>query len=220
MNQDEAAAKKLGLSRNEKGHFQLDVSGLLSAIGGWLGLVESALPGLVFITLFSATKDRMLSVSFAAGTSVFFLVYQLIRRRPVTQVLAGAFGVALTYFLVKSSSNAADYFLTGIFTNLGYGAAMLLSVLARWPIIGLLAGLLRGEGFAWRKDRKLLRRYTAATAIWVGVFGLRSIVQVSLYFADEVVLLGIMKTVLGLPLYGFGIWMTWLAIRSSVKPVD
>jgi hypothetical protein len=96
----------------------------------------------------------------------------------------------------------------------------LLSILVRWPIIGLLAGLLRGEGFAWRKDRKLLRRYTAATAIWVGVFGLRSIVQVSLYFADEVVLLGIMKTVLGLPLYGFGIWMTWLAIRSSVKPVD
>ena len=220
MDQNDAAAKKLGLSKNSNGHFQLELGGLLMAIGGWLGLLESALPGLVFITTLSLTKDRMLSVTIAAAVSIAFLIFQLVRKRPVTQVLAGAFGVALTYFLVKTSNNAADYFLTGIFTNIGYGSAMLLSILIRWPLIGLLAGLLRGEGLAWRKTPKLMRRYSAATAIWVGIFGARSLVQVTLYFADEVTLLGIMKTVMGLPLYGLGIWLTWLAIRSSVKPVD
>lgn len=68
---------------------------------------------------------------------------------------------------------------------------------------------------AWRKDPDLLRRYTLATWFWAGLFAVRLAVKVPLYFADSVGWLGTAHLVLGVPLWGLVLWLTWVVVRGA-----
>ncbi len=66
---------------------------------------------------------------------------------------------------------------------------------------------------AWRQDPVLVRRYTIATWFWVGLFALRLVVKVPLYFAGDVAWLGTAHLVMGVPLWGLVLWLTWAVVR-------
>ncbi|GAB6938834.1 DUF3159 domain-containing protein [Isoptericola variabilis] len=68
---------------------------------------------------------------------------------------------------------------------------------------------------AWRKDPELVRRYTLATWFWAGLFAVRLAVKVPLYFADSVGWLGTAHLVLGVPLWGLVLWLTWVVVRGA-----
>lgn len=68
---------------------------------------------------------------------------------------------------------------------------------------------------AWRKDAELVRRYTLATWFWAGLFAVRLAVKVPLYFADSVGWLGTAHLVLGVPLWGLVLWLTWVVVRGA-----
>jgi hypothetical protein len=70
-----------------------------------------------------------------------------------------------------------------------------------------------GPLVAWRQDPVLVRRYTIATWFWVGLFALRLIVKVPLYFAGDVAWLGTAHLVMGVPLWGLVLWLTWAVVR-------
>jgi hypothetical protein len=53
--------------------------------------------------------------------------------------------------------------------------------------------------------------------LWVALFGTRLAVEVPLYLADAVVLLGIAKLALGIPFYALMVWFTWLAVRPLIR---
>lgn len=213
----EKAAARLGLA-DENGQLSLSKQSLLSSVGGWLGIVEAVLPALVFVTVLSLTKQAVPAVISAVSISVFFLVLQIVRKKPLTQAIAGAVGIAISAFLpLREGGQAADYFLQGFFTNAAYLAALLISLVVRWPLIGVLVGLLTGQGSSWRKNKQLLRRYQAATLIWVGLFSSRLLVQVPLYFADATETLGLFRIAMGVPLYALCIWLTWLLLRGVLN---
>lgn len=208
---------RLGL-QNEQGQLSISKNSVLGAIGGWLGIVESILPALVFVTILSVTKNTVAAVVSAVSISAFFLILQIIRRKPLTQAIAGAIGIGISAFLpLREGGQAADYFVQGFFTNAIYASVLLISVIIRWPIVGLLVGALLGDVKSWRKDKSLARRYQIATFLWIGLFSARLVVQVPLYFADQTELLGIFRIVMGVPLYALCIWFTWLLIRGSVS---
>jgi hypothetical protein len=213
----EKAAARLGLA-DENGKLALSKQSLLTSVGGWLGIVEAVLPALVFVTVLSLTQQAVPAVVSAVSISVFFLVLQIIRKKPLTQAIAGAIGIAISAFLpLREGGQAADYFLQGFFTNAAYLAALLISLLVRWPLIGVLVGLLTGQGSTWRKNKQQMRRYQAATFIWVGLFSTRLIVQVPLYFAGATETLGIFRIAMGVPLYALCIWFTWLLLRGVIN---
>ncbi|MEY4310495.1 MAG: hypothetical protein RLZ71_421 [Actinomycetota bacterium] len=220
MEQKRSAGNPLGLDLDENGNASLTKSSLLKAVGGWLGIAESFLPGTAFGVAYSISLDVMLSVAVGVSISLAFLVLQITRRRPVTQALAGLVGIGISVYLVHNSGDARDYFITGFITNACYLAALSLSILLRFPIMGVLVGVLRGTGLSWRKDKALMRRYSAATTLWVALFAARLLIQLPLYFADQVGALAIAKTLMGTPLYALTVWFTWLVVRSSVRPVD
>lgn len=220
MEQKRSAANPLGLELDDNGNASLTKTSLLKAVGGWLGIAESFLPGTAFGVAYSISLDVMLSVAVGVSISVAFLVLQVTRRRPVTQALAGLVGIGISVYLVHNTGEARDYFVTGFITNASYLTALGLSILFRIPVIGVVVGLLRGTGLAWRKNKSLLKRYSVATAIWVALFSARLLVQLPLYFADQVGALAIAKTLMGTPLYALTVWFTWLVVRSSVRPVD
>ena len=57
-----------------------------------------------------------------------------------------------------------------------------------------------------------------ASWLWAALFGLRLLVQLPLYLAGTVVVLGVVKTAMGLPLFGIGLWLTWLLVRRHRMP--
>ena len=85
----------------------------------------------------------------------------------MTQAIAGLFGVGIAAFIAYRTDSAKGYFLLGIWSYLLYGGALLLSILVRWPLIGVIWEGINGRGTAWRSDRKLVRRYDLATLVWV-----------------------------------------------------
>lgn len=212
-----SAARRLGL-HDEDGQLSINRKSVLSAVGGWLGIVESILPVMLFVSILAATKQTLLAVIVAASTSAVFLLIQVLRKKPVTQAIAGALGIAISAFLpLRDGGQAADYFIQGFITNAIYLFVLLVSVLIRWPIIGILVGLLMGDAKAWRSDKAKLRRFQVATGVWICLFAGRLLVQVPLYFANQTELLGIFRIVMGVPLYAICIWLTWLLVRGSVK---
>ena len=104
--------------------------------------------------------------------------------------------------------------MVGIWVNVASFVVILISLLARYPIIGLLVGILANEGLQWRADARKRRVLTIATLLWLGLFATRLIAGVPLYLAGEAEVLGVVKLVLGVPFYAAVLWVTWLMVRS------
>jgi hypothetical protein len=214
----QSAAAKLGLAiHDEDGNLSLTKQSMLGAVGGWLGIVESILPATLFVTVLSTSKNVVAAVITAVSVSVAFLILQIVRKKPITNAIAGGVGIAISAFLpLREGGQPADYFVQGFFTNLGYGSVLLISMAVRWPLIGVLVGFLTGEGTSWRKNKQQMRRFQAATGIWVGLFAARLFVQLPLYFSHQTELLGIFRIAMGIPLYALCLWLTWLLTRAII----
>jgi len=209
----------LGVSA-ENGNIKFDRKSLLAGMGGWLGVVETVLPSVLFGTSFALTGEALVSVSLAGGTSVAFILYRLITRKSASSALIGALAVGFAAWLaLREGGQAVDYFIPGFITNAAYGSVLLLSIIVRWPLIGVLVEVLRGHDMSWRKNRKILTIYSAVTAFWVGFFSLRLAIQLPLYFAGNTELLATARVAMGPPLYALVIVTTWLMLRATVlKP--
>ncbi|CAB4634917.1 unannotated protein [freshwater metagenome] len=211
------AMRKLGIHEKD-GVATLDRESLMNSVGGWLGIIQSSVPAALFVLVFALTKNTVAAVVISLVVSSSFVVLQLVTRKPVTQAIAGALGIALSaYLTLRDGGHPADYFIQGFFTNIAYGLVLAISILVRWPVIGFLVGLFRSEPLAWRSDKKLLRRADLATALFVALFSLRLAVQLPLYFANQIEALGIARVAMGVPLYALCIWLSWLLLRSSIS---
>jgi hypothetical protein len=193
---------------------------LLAAIGGVRGIIESILPGFVFVLVFAITGEVAPSVLIPAALAVVFVVIRLVTRTPVAPALVGLVGIALSAGLALFSGRAEENFVLGFFLNGGYVLVLLVSLLVRWPLIGIIVGLLRGEGSGWRSDRAKFRVATITTVLWTGMFALRLAVQLPLYYTEQAQLLGATKLIMGLPLYAAVLWVTWLLVRAVYSRAD
>lgn len=200
---------------------------IADSVGGVRGAIESVAPGLLFVVVYVAFGQELRPALIAAvAAALVAVVARLVQRSPLTQALSGVLGVGIGVIWAWRTGDASDYFAWGLLTNVGYLLAFVVSVLVRWPLVGLVLGLFRGDGpmsesgswagaVAWRKDPALLRRYALVTWLWAGMFALRLLVQVPLYYADEVAWLGTAKLVMGVPLTALVLWASWILVRGS-----
>jgi hypothetical protein len=194
---------------------------LAAAIGGRRGLLDSGLPGLVFVTVFTLNGQELKPALWAAlGLAGLLTVLRVLRREPLTQTLAGLVGVGIAAFFASRTGEARNYFVPGFLLNVGYVLAYGLSATVRWPLVGVLVGPLLGEGLQWRKDPPRLRAYTVATWMFAGLFALRLAVQVPLWLLDRVFILGTVKVLMGVPLFALVAWLSYLVIRAAPPPVQ
>lgn len=212
----ERAARLSGIGRlAESG--QVDGRSVLSAIGGVRGVIEAMLPGFVFLIAYTFTRDLVLSIILPLAVGVVFVVVRLIQRQPASPAIGGVLGIALSAVLALLNNRPEDYYIPGFWTNGGYFIVLLVSVFVGWPIIGVAAGFLTGEGTAWRADRRRRRVYAALTLMWCSLFALRLVVQMPLYYAGAIEALGTARLVMGIPLYAPLLVVTWLVIRSMQR---
>lgn len=211
-----AAARKSGLGKVEPGETPSG-SALLAAMGGVRGLVESILPGLAFLVVFTLTRQLLASVLIPLAISVIFVAVRAITRQPWTAAVAGVIGIGLSAGLSLITGRAEDNFVFGFLINAGFLVALLVSLVLRWPLIGVIAALITGEGSVWRVDKAKFRVAVIATGLWIGLFSLRLAVELPLYFAGNTAALATVKLILGVPLYAALLWVTWLLVRTAYR---
>lgn len=211
---DSDKAHPLGLEHETIKDVEAERALLARAIGGWRGLFDSGAPAGVFVLVYLISGST-LSVALwsALGVAGLVMIWRLIRRESLQQVLAGFVGVGVSAFVASRTGRAEDFFLPGLLINIAYGTAFLVSILIRWPLLGIVIGLITGEGLAWRRQPKLRRAYAAASWIWVGVFLGRVLVQGPLYLAGSVGALGVARIVMGWPLFLAAAYVTYRVLK-------
>lgn len=195
----------------------------LHAVGGRDALLDSGLPLVVFVTVYTAAGRALAPALWAAlGTGAVLAGLRLVRREPTKNVIAGFLGLAIAAFFASRTGRAEDIFLPGLVINAAYALAYLVSLLVRWPLLGVFVGLVTGAGMAWRRDPLLLRAFSVASWFWVALFVLRLVVQVPLYLArDEgLVWLTVARLAMGWPMFFLCIWLSWLVVRRAYAERD
>lgn len=208
-------AERSGLRRNEAGN--IDV---LASVGGVRGLSETLAPGLVFLGVFVFTQQLNPALIASIGVGALALLMRLFTKQNVVPAVSGLVGIVICALFAKVGGQARDYYVPGFFINIGYGLALAVSALVKWPLFGLIFGFLRDEGLRWRQEPRRLRAYQAATWLLVGVFAARLAVQVPLYFADDVAALGAARLVMGTPLYIGAIALAWFMTKPAARAQD
>jgi hypothetical protein len=192
---------------------------LRDAVGGPLGMAETSLPAVAFVIAYTASGSDTNTAAFVAvGLALVLSLARIVKRESPVYALSGLVGVGFAAFVATRSGRAENFFLPGLFANAAYAAAFLISLAVRRPLVGIIVASLDGEGSEWRHDAMRVRAFVRATWLWAGLFGLRLLVQLPLYLAGAVVALGVAKTAMGLPLFGLGLWLTWLLVRRHRVP--
>jgi hypothetical protein len=207
------ALRKTGLGQVAPGEVPTARS-LLKAMGGVRGLAESILPALGFLLIYTFTHNLVWSVLAPLALAAIFVAIRLAAKSPLGQALAGILGIVISAVLALATGRAENNFVPGIIINVVSLAVLLISILIRWPLIGVVVGFLTNEGVAWKKDRAKRRVLTLATWLWAGLFSLRLVVEVPLYFAQQTQMLAAAKLLLGVPFYAGMLWVTWLLVRA------
>jgi len=189
------------------------------AVGGPLGMAETSLPAAAFVIAYTASgSDTNTAAIVAVSLALVLSLARIIKRESPMYAISGLIGVGFAAFVATRSGRAEDFFLPGLLANAVYAAAFLISLAVRRPLVGIIVTKLDGEDDAWRRDPLRVRAFVRATWVWAGLFLMRLIVQLPLYLAGNVVALGVAKTAMALPLFGVGLWLTWLLVRRHRIP--
>jgi hypothetical protein len=213
------AARRAGFEPVARGNAATSRA-LLTAMGGARGLIETIVPGLLFLVIYTVTASLPLSLAVSAGIAIAFAAWRIIAKTPVTLALAGLIGVGASAVLALLTNRPEDNFVLGLLTNSVYGVVLLVSVCIGWPLIGLAVGYLMGDGTTWRRNRAKFFAMQIVTLCWVGLFALRLAVQLPLYFTGNITWLATMKLLMGLPLYAPLLLLSWLIVRSVYRTSD
>ena len=60
-----------------------------AAMGGWRGVLESVLPGLAFVLLYTFTQHLPLSLGVSVGLAAIFTIVRLVQRSTLSAALGG-----------------------------------------------------------------------------------------------------------------------------------
>jgi hypothetical protein len=192
---------------------------ILEQMGGLSGVVASTLPVIAFVPA-NSFFDLTVAIWTALGVALAVMVWRLVTKAPVQPAISGFFGVGICAFIAYRTGDAKGYFLFGIYTSLAYAGAFVLSMIVRWPLVGVVWGYLNGKGTAWRRSSRAVVSYDIATFAWAVVFGARYLVQSQLYDADQTGWLAAARIGMGWPLTGVALLVTFWAVRRADNALD
>jgi len=217
-----AAAKQSGLGQLKPGETP-SARAVVGAVGGLRGIIESIVPGIAFLAIYLPTHNLLIAVLVPAFVALALVVVRAGAKSSMSSAVTGAVLLAITAVLTLITGRAVNNFAPGIVINAVGFVVMLASILVRWPLIGFLVGVLFGDADGWREDAGKRRILTLATWLWVALFAIRLVLEVPLYFADNVTALGVVRLITSVPLYAVFLWATWLLVRgvySADAPAD
>ena len=197
-----------------------DHSKVIDALGGKRGIIDSGLPSLAFVIVFTITKKLDLSLLIAVAIALVAAIARLVKRDTIQHALSGLLGVLVCAWFSRSTGKAENFFLPGMIKSGIYGVVYLVANLIRWPILGVVLGPILGENLGWRKNPVRLRAYLLAGWVWVALFVVRLALQVPLYLANQTTALGVVTLIVGWPLFLVTLYLTWAILKRTSPAVE
>jgi hypothetical protein len=185
---------------------------LWEQMGGLVGFISASIPVAVFVIVNWATS-MWPAIWSAVGVAVAIAIWRVLRKEQLMPAISGIFGVAIAAFIAYRVGEAKGFFLYGIWVSMVLGGLFLVSLVVRWPLVGVIWSGLNSHGFGWHANPKSRRDYDLATIAWTLVFGARVVVQQWLYNVDETTLLGVARIAMGYPLTALALLVTVWAVR-------
>ncbi|WJV45667.1 DUF3159 domain-containing protein [Streptomyces flavofungini] len=199
----------------------LTQAALFDAFGGIRGTVETMVPGLLFVLIYTINKDLHLSAIAALAVALVLVVVRLVRRDTVKHAFSGVFGVAFGVAFAMFTGNAKDFYLPGMIYGTGLGAAFFLSALVGYPLLGLLLGPVFRENLSWRtRNPGRKKAYTKASLAWGLIFLAKYAILFPLYWWADTEQLGWVLIALKLPPMVLAVYFTWVFLAKAPPPID
>ena len=210
---------------------------LATALGGRRGMIEAAVPTLLFTVTWLTQRNLTLALTISVAAALVLLVVRLVQRSTPQFVLNALFGIGIGWVFVRISASrggdedaqALAYFLPGILYNGVYGLVFALTCVIGWPVVGFMVGSVTGDPTAWHQDKQVVRLCTRLTWLLALPCVLRVVVQGPIWLAAHtgrieadtaVALLGILKIGLGWPLQLAALGaMVWVLGRNQT-PIE
>ena len=111
---------------------------LTAAFGGWRGAVESAIPTVAFVVVWTVTEQVNPAALAAVAAAGAFAVVRLLQGQTLRYVLWAVIGVVIAALIATRTGRAQDAFLPGMIQTAATGLLFTVSNLLRWPVLGFL----------------------------------------------------------------------------------
>ncbi|QIJ65185.1 DUF3159 domain-containing protein [Streptomyces sp. JB150] len=194
---------------------------LFEAFGGVRGTVETVLPGLLFVTIYTINKNLNLSAIAALGVALLLVAVRLVMRDTVKHAFSGVFGVAFGVAFAMMTGEARDFYLPGMLYTLGLALAYIITAIAGVPLIGLILGPVFKENLSWRtRNPGRKKAYTKASWAWGLILLAKCAILFPLYWWADVTQLGWVLVALKIPPFLLAVWLTWVFLAKAPPPID
>ena len=193
---------------------------LAQLLNGRRAAVDATLPAAGFVVgWLAASQSIWAGAAVAVACAIGVSAWRLRAGEKPRAVLIGLLGVCVAALIALRTGRAEDFFLLQLFTNAASALAWAVSIVIRWPLLGLVVGGVLGQRTRWRRDPALLRAYAMGSWVWVLQYVVRVAVFLPLYAAGQVVALGVARVALTWPLVAACLAVSWWVIRRTL-PAD
>jgi hypothetical protein len=190
---------------------------LAQLLNGRRAAIDATLPAVGFVVgWLVAGQSIWAGAGVAVVCAVAVSVWRLRRGEKPRAVLIGLLGVCVAALIALRTGRAEDFFLLQLLSNAASALAWAVSIVIRWPLLGLVVGGVLGQRTRWRRDPALLRSYGLASWVWVLQYVVRLAVFLPLYAAGQVVALGVARVALTWPLVAACLAVSWWVIRRTL----
>ncbi|PWJ04618.1 DUF3159 domain-containing protein [Streptomyces sp. NWU49] len=194
---------------------------LFEAFGGVRGMVETVLPGLLFVSIYTVNKDLHMSAIAALAVSLVLVVVRLVMKDTVKHAFSGVFGVGFGVVFAMMTGNAKDFYLPGMLYTLGLALAYIITAMAGVPLIGLMLGPVFRENLSWRtRNPGRKKAYTKASWAWGLILLGKSGILFPLYWWADTTQLGWVLVALKIPPFLLAVYLTWVFLAKAPPPID
>ncbi|MFJ7214966.1 DUF3159 domain-containing protein [Amycolatopsis sp. NPDC098790] len=194
---------------------------LFGAVGGWRTVAESVASRVVFLVAYLVTGQVWTAALIAVGGVAVLAAVRMATDRRFWSAAIGLVVVGASALLAGSTGQAINFYLPAVLIQAAQGAVFLLSMVVRWPLVGVVVGAVRRDRSGWRHDPRQRRRYQLCTAVFVLKCGIATAVQMPLYTAGQTTALGIAATLLGgAPAAGACLYACWRILREAPRSSD
>jgi hypothetical protein len=197
---------------------------LLDLLGGRRSALDASAPVAAFVVVLvitdGARSDTGLRLSLAIGvlTAVAVGTWRLLRGQRPRAAIVGVVPVIGGAVIAAWTGRAEDFFLLRVLANAGSALAWTVSIWIRWPLLGVVTGMVLRQGGRWRADPDLYTGYRRGSWWWAVSFWLRAAVFTGLWLAGQPILLGIAQVALSWPLMTLVLLMSWRELRHALPP--
>ena len=189
---------------------------LASLLGGGRGALDATLPVVGFVGGWLIGRSVLWGALTAVVVAAGVAGWRLRRGTRPRAVLIGLLAVIASALVAVYTGRAEDFFLIQIFTNAASAVAWALSIVLRWPLLGVVVGTALGQKTRWRRDPALLRAYSRASWVWVGQYVTRLVVLIPLWTAGLVTALAATRIALSYPLIVACLAVSWWVLQRTL----